>query len=401
MHITIVVQRYGAEVLGGAETLARQVGERLTRHFDVDVLTTCALDYTTWENAFSPGASLLNGVRVHRFPTIQQRHKHFDRLSAGLFGQPHSIDEELEWLYAQGPWAPALLEAILQRRDKTDVFIFFTYIYYPTALGLRLVADKALLVPTAHDEPPVYLNVFKALFHAPRGILYNTEEERAFVEAQFGNAYVPNCVAGLGVETPSDPDVEGFRNWLGLSGPYFLYLGRIVESKGCDELLSYFRRFWEQHAGAASLVLLGKAEMPLPRMPGLVYGGFVSEQAKFEAIAGATAVVIPSRYESLSMTALEAWAMGRPVVTTAQGRVVSGMSRRGNCGLYYRTMDEFVEILKLLLDEPVLSAALGRQGRRFVAETYAWDEVVDKYQAMVDHVTSHPWGREVISETKD
>lgn len=392
MRVTFVVQRYGEEVLGGAESLARQVAERLTPYANVVVLTTCALEYTTWENILPPGKSTLNGVQIQRFPVVAPRRKDFDQLSARLFGQPHTFDEELEWLYAQGPWSPALLEAIVQARQATDVFIFFTYIYYPTALGLRLVSDKALLVPTAHDEPAIYFNIYRALFHAPRAILYNTDEERAFVEAQFGNAYVHNVIAGLGVETPTQTSPERFRRKLELSGPYFLYLGRIVESKGCDELLYFYQRFSARCPGAASLVLLGKKEMSLPPMPGLIYGGFVSEQEKFDAIAGATAVIVPSRYESLSMIALEAWAMGRPVVTTVHGRVVSGMCRRSNGGLYYRTADEFAEILHLLLENPALAKQLGLQGRRFVAETYAWNVVIEKYRAMLAYVSTHPWG---------
>lgn len=83
--------------------------------------------------------------------------------------------------------------------------------------------------------------------------------------------------------------------------------------------------------------------------------------------------------------------MRRPVVTTAHGRVVSGMCRRGNCGLYYRTQDEFVEILRLLLESPALAERLGRQGQRFVAETYAWDMVIEKYRAMIAYVNAHPW----------
>jgi glycosyltransferase involved in cell wall biosynthesis len=391
MRVTFVVQRYGEEILGGAESHARRVAERLTPYFDVGVLTTCALDYATWENVLPPGESVLNGVRVQRFPTLAPRRKDFDRLSARLFGRPHTLDEELEWLYAQGPWSPALLAALAAARDTTDVLIFFTYIYYPTALGLPLVSDKALLVPTAHDEPAIYFNIYRALFHAPRAILYNTEEERAFVEGQFGNGYIPNVVAGLGVDVPEAPEPGRFRQKLGLSGPYFLYLGRIVESKGCDELLHFYRRFSDRYPGAATLVLLGKAEMSLPHMPGLIYGGFVSEQEKFDAIAGATAVIVPSQYESLSMTALESWAIGRPVVTTAQGRVVSGMCRRGNCGLYYRTGDEFVEILHLLLEAPALAERLGLQGQSFVAKAYPWDVVIRKYRERVDYVASHPW----------
>ncbi len=390
MRVTFVVQRYGQEILGGSESHARNVAERLVPYFDVEVLTTCAREYTTWENVYAPGDSELNGVHVRRFPTIQPRAAGFAQLVAQLYGRPHSLEQEFEWLYAQGPWAPSLLDYLACHRADSDVFVFFTYIYYPTALGLRLVSDKSLLVPTAHDEPALDFRIFQALFHLPRGILYNTEEERAMVHARFGNAYVPNVIAGLGVDVPDRVDPERFRQRLRLSGPYFLYLGRIVESKGCDELLTYFRHFSMLYPDEASLVLLGKTEMPIPKVRGVTYGGFVSEAEKFDAMAGATAVLIPSRYESLSMVALEAWAVGRPVVCTAHGQVVMGMSRRGNGGLYYRTADEFAEILHLLLEKDDVARQLGASGQRFVAETYAWDKVVAKYRQMIDSVVSRP-----------
>jgi glycosyltransferase involved in cell wall biosynthesis len=392
-RLTFVVQRYGEEILGGAESLARQVAERLAVDAEVQVLTTCAKEYTTWENVYPPGESVLNGVHVYRFPTVQPRRKHFGRMSACLFGQPHTLADELAWVKAQGPLSPELLQALPSHRAATDVFVFLTYIYYPTALGLRLVSDKALLVPTAHDEPPIYLNLYRALFHAPRGILFNTEEERAFVQQQFGNAYIPNLVVGLGVDAPSHPQPERFRQKLRLPAPYFLYLGRIVESKGCDELLRYFTHFRALYPGEASLVLLGKSEMSLPSTPDVIYGGFVSEAEKFDAIAGARAILVPSRFESLSMITLEAWALSRPVVTTAFSPVVCGMCRRGNGGLYYQDADEFAEILHLLMESPDLATAIGHNGRRFYQANYTWDRVLGKYWDMIECVMREDWYR--------
>src|SRR5664280_995140 len=75
MKLVFVTPRYGTEVIGGAETAARMVAERLCLRpdWEVEVLTSCALDHLTWENTEPAGTSVLNGVTVHRFPTASRR----------------------------------------------------------------------------------------------------------------------------------------------------------------------------------------------------------------------------------------------------------------------------------------------------------------------------------------
>ena len=53
--IAFVNQRYGLEVNGGSELLCRQMAEKLSEIYDVEVITTCALDYVSWENHYAAG----------------------------------------------------------------------------------------------------------------------------------------------------------------------------------------------------------------------------------------------------------------------------------------------------------------------------------------------------------
>jgi glycosyltransferase involved in cell wall biosynthesis len=394
-RLAFVVQRYGLEVVGGSETHCRQVVERLAPLFDIEVITTCAQDYWTWVNEYPPGKTVINGIPVYRFPTIRPRAADFKQLSAKIFGQSHTPDQEYEWLHDQGPLAPEMLAYIASHRDRYDLFVFFTYIYYPTALGLRLVPDKSLLVPTAHDEPAIYFDIYKALFHSPRAILYNTQEERAFIQAQFGNEYIPNEIVGVGVDIPSQCNPKDFCQKFNVSEPYILYIGRIVSSKGCDQLLNYFLQFNTNTNSSMQLVLAGHTEMSIPDSPDILYLGYISDQDKFNAIAGATAVVAPSRYESLSMVTLESWMMGRPVVCTAASRVVAGMCRRSNGGLFYRNADEFGAILRTLIAHPNLRQGLGQNGRKFASASYSWDVVKQKYIKMIDLVLTQSWTGEI------
>jgi hypothetical protein len=65
--IAFVVQRYGKNVNGGAEYHCRVLAEHMTKNFSVDVLTSCAMEYTPWDNYFDEGVENINNVNVHRF----------------------------------------------------------------------------------------------------------------------------------------------------------------------------------------------------------------------------------------------------------------------------------------------------------------------------------------------
>ncbi len=390
--LLVVIQRYG-DVSGGAEAHARQLVARLAPHLRVEVATTTAVDYWTWESVFPAGDAVVDGVAVHRFPVAHGRARDFRRRERAAFSSTRSLADERAFVDAQGPHSPELLEYVHARRADFDSFLFFTYIYEPTVCGLPLVPDRAVLVPTAHDEPALALSVYRQLFHAPRAIAFNTEEERAMVWRRFRNERVPNEVMGVGVELPSGISADRFRQRHGLEGRLFLYVGRIVESKGTGELFDFWSR-WRDGRGAlggsgaprATLVVAGHAEMPVPKRDDVRYLGRISEEEKFDAYAACDALVIPSPLESLSLVTLEAWAMGKPSVCPARSRVLAGMTRRGGGGLAYQSYAEFAEILDVLLERPQVRDALGARGREFVARTYTWPRIVEAYRDLFAEV---------------
>lgn len=392
MRLAFVVQRYGLEINGGAERHCREVVERLSPEFEIEVLTTCAQDYTTWENAYPAGQEVINGITVRRFPSIRTRSSDFGALSAWLYTHPHTLQDELNWLYAQGPVVPDLLRYIAERRLDYDVFIFFTYIYYPTALGLRLVADRALLVPTAHDEPPIYLDIYKALFHAPRAILYNTPEEKKLLEGLFDIEYIPNEIVGMGIEIPSHLDPDSFRHKYNITTPYVIYVGRVSPSKNCPTLVEYFTRYKAfRPQSPLTLVLVGRPEFLIPERADILALGFLSEEDKCNAIAGADLFILPSRYESLSIAFLESLAVGTPVLCDGTSAVLRGHCLRSNAALYYLNYPEFEASLDLLLENPVLRQKLGRNGMQYLRQNYTWDQVIRKYRYLINEVSRTPW----------
>lgn len=384
MRIAFVVQRYGEKVNGGAELLCRQVAERIQRYFSVDVLTTCALEYLTWENYFPAGTSTVNGISVHRFPTDCSRDmRAFNVFAKKLFANPQrSIVDELAWIRLQGPSSPALLTYIKEHEEQYDLFIFVTYSYLTTFLGLQLVSRKSLLIPAAHEEPHFYLQAYQPIFHLPLGICYNTEEERRLVQRQWRNAHIPWCVAGAGVVQTSSaaPIPEDTVTVLPeLPQSYLLYVGRIDLMKGCQELITFFLRYLSERQVDLHLVLLGKHAMQIPKHPRIFAPGFVSSAQKQAALQGAMLVVNPSQYESLSFMVLEAWQAGVPVLVNGRSEVLVEHCLTSNGGLYYSGYDEFACCLDLLVSNQVLRTAMGKQGEHYITEHYSWDTIEKIY----------------------
>ena len=380
MRLAFVVQRYGLDIAGGAEYHCRLIAEHLAPHAQVEVLTTCAADYITWANHYPEGREVLNGIPVRRFKVKRPRDPvRFAEWTTRVFREKHPPEDEARWLEEEGPFSPRLVQYLEKHHADYDFVIFFSFRYYTTYHGLRAVRDKALLVPTAEDDGVYRLSIFPPLFRLPRGIVYNSHEERAMIEGVAENGHVPGDVVGVGSALPESMDADAFRRKHGIDGPFILYVGRIDENKGCRQLFDFFRRYREQTSSALKLVLIGKAVLPVPPDPSIVALGFQPDQEKWNALAACDLLSMPSRYESLSMVTLEAWWAQRPVLANGKCEVLRGQCLRANAGLYYSSYDEFHETLQLLESRPDLRAALGRNGRRYFDEHYAWDVVERKY----------------------
>jgi len=396
-RVAFVVQRYGEGVTGGSESLARAVAERLTGELRITVLTTCARDYVTWRNELPAGRAQLDGVEVLRFVVAEERDQGaFNACSEPLYARaagapgatPPSDDEERDWLRRQGPYVPDLVAHLRAHGGDYDAVVFFTYLYYPTVAGLEAVLARSILVPTAHDEPPLRFRMYARLFAAARGLGFLTGPEEELVRARFRLSGGPTARLGMGVDVPAAPDVETFKIRHDLRRPYLVYAGRIDAGKGCAELLDFYARYRRECRGGAELLLLGRLNMPEPRVPGVRYLGFVSEAEKFAAFAGARAVVCPSPYESLSIVLLEALGLGTPVVASARSAVLADHCQRSNAGLPYANEAEFVEAVDLLMRTPKLRAAMGENGRRYVRDNYAWPAVLERWRNLIEAVAT-------------
>lgn len=383
MKLAFVVQRYGKEVMGGSELHCRQIAEKMTEAgYDCTVFTTTAKDYITWKNEYSPGESILNGVRIKRFLVDREREIHsFNAYSDWIFFNDHTQKDEWEWMEKQGPSSPALLNALEDEENEHDLFIFFTYLYYNTYWGLKRIRGKKVLVPTAHDEPALHLGIMKEVFSAPDAFMFNTASEKDMLSRHFSFEGKYQEIVGVGVDIPGELDRVKFIQRHGVSEPYILYAGRIEPGKGCNELLEYYLRYYRRNP-VMKLVLIGKLLMPLPSHPGIRCLGFVSAEDKNAAMAGAMATVHPSHFESLCMAALESMAVRTPIVVQEKTDPLKRHCIDGKSGLYFADYHEFAADLDILMNDSRLRKILGSNGFAYVRENYSWPIVLEKYKKM-------------------
>jgi glycosyltransferase involved in cell wall biosynthesis len=382
VKLACVVHRFGADIAGGSEGHCRLVAEHLAERHDVTVVTTTAHDHITWANHYPPGESSLGRVRVRRFPVARQRHMHrFMDLSDLVFADRGTRQDEEQWFRENGPDAPGLVDYLRQHGGEFDRVLFWAYRYANSYFGLPLVADRAVLVPTAEEDPLIHVDAVGPLFELPRGFLFLTPEEEALVSMRAAPGR-PSAVIGCGLDAVPGPAALSPLDGLGLTDPFIVYLGRVDPNKGCQALIRHFLRYVEQ-GRTVQLVMAGPASMPIPAHPSIRALGFVSDAVREALLTRARALVMPSPFESLSMVLLEAWNRGLPALVNARCKVLRGQVVRADGGLYYGNTIEFGAALDYLLDRPDAARALGQQGLAYVDREYRWPVVMEKIERVL------------------
>jgi len=394
VRLLYVIQRFGADVPGGAEAHCREFAQRMAaRGHDVEVLTTVARSHITWEPTYPAGTGADGALVVHRLPIARPKDRRvFEPLNVRALRGPKPVPWHLQrtWMRMQGPDVPALVPWLCEHAARFDVVVFFQYLYSPTTSGLAAASARVptLLHATAHDEPPMALAAFNTVFRQPWAYAFSTPEEQALVERRF-HVRRPSAVIGVGVDLDAHGDAAAFRARFGLGErPYVVFLGRFEAGKGSDQLLDFYDAYRRRRPGAPALVIAGERYRDVDPDPDLVLTGVVDEATRSGALAGALALVQPSFFESFSMVLTEAWAQARPALVQGRSDVLVGQARRSGGGIPYTDYPSFEVALDRLVADPALAARIGRAGRRYAEAHYAWDVVMDRYEALLERTAA-------------
>lgn len=378
MRLAIVVPRYGGDVIGGAEVQARGFAEQAARlGWSVEVWTTCARSHYTWQNVHSPGSETIEGVVVRRFPVTywapdRRAGLEMRLASVGVL----STSDQYEWL-ASGPHSTPLYRHVADHAHEFDTLIALPYTTPLVHYAAWIAPGRVVVWPCLHREPYAYMEPVRLLLENAWGVMFLSPEEGVLATRDIGMRLQRHAVLGGGVAAEAFAGV-GQTN----AHPYLLYIGRLEEGKNVGRLYEYVQRY-AREGGGVRLVVLGDGPLRPPADPALEYRGFVSEREKAEAAAGALALCQPSLNESFSITIMESWLAGRPVLVHEDCAVTQGHVRRGKGGLWFRTYEDFVEAIEWLRANPDLAKQMGRNGQAYVRRNYAWGAVVSRFERIV------------------
>lgn len=398
-RIAIVVQRCHESIVGGAESLAWQFATLLKDDYQVEVLTSTAVDAAYWANVLPEGVEIREGISIRRFHVdigytpyrtdlTGCLMRDFDAFGLGRNGGgescshlPWSISLQEELIRHIGPYSESLLTFIEENWRQYRTIIFITYLYPTAYFGLWQVPPGfALFAPTLHDEQFAYLSAYMHAARRAGSLIWLSKGEQRLGRKLWGE--LPGHVVGTYIEAgQSEPFVDE-------RGPYLLYCGRIDPNKGCTQLFEYFIQFKQDHPSQLRLVLTGKADVEVPEHSDIEFRGFVSEKEMLGLMAGATIYVMPSGRESFSIVTLEAMAQRTPVLASGVSEVLVDHVTQSGAGRIYRDYESFAARLREMLADESSRKAMGEAGRAYVTSRFTRSQIKEALVAAIESCVS-------------
>jgi glycosyltransferase involved in cell wall biosynthesis len=373
------VPRFGQEIIGGAEKLARELAEEAARRgWKVEVWTTCALNHFTWENELPAGTFEQNGVNIRRFPiTSWNRNRH--GVLEGKLNTKGKLTklEQYEWLEVAAHSAP-LYAYIAKHSQGFDTLITLPYASPMAHYAAWMVPERTILWPCLHEEPYAYLEPVGLLLETAWGVMFNSPEEGYLATNTLGLTIKRTAILGIGITLPPLSS-DSFTK----DQPYLVYIGRLEEGKNLRLLYEFVSQYADL-GNNLKLIVIGKGPLKPPDHPAIEYLGYISEEEKAAICAGSLALCQPSLKESFSLTIMESWLAGRPVLVAEDCSVTREHVRRSKGGLWFRNYDSFWGAVDWFKANPTLATKMGANGRDYVKQNYTWKKVADRFE---DHVT--------------
>jgi glycosyltransferase involved in cell wall biosynthesis len=172
-----------------------------------------------------------------------------------------------------------------------------------------------------------------------------------------------------------------------------LYLGRLeMSQKGIDLLVRAYAEIAPSTRQALVIAGSGPDEGRIRELVDdlgledrVLFPGAVPAAARFDLLASAEVVAMPSRYESFGMVAAEALAVGTPVVAFDIPCLRGVVSSTGGILVPPFDIDAFARALARMLGDDQLRSSLGNSGKAAVSDL-RWDGMAQLQETLYSRV---------------
>ena len=408
--IAFVVVRYGIDINGGAESHCRMLAERLAAEYDTEVLTTCVKDYTKGGNYYEPGISVINGVRVRRFP-VKPYNPEKENVFLRRARRPRSLRKRLNkykllpfiskfvpiWQWGLKDDISALRNSVFYseemiafisgHKDDYAALIVLTADFAPFYFTAMTAGEKMIAIPTLHDASVSYRSSLTQAFPHIKYVGFNTDTEQSLGKNMFGAGLKANGIISVGIETCEPAQWEDTKKKFSLPEKYACFVGRVCMEKVGK--LSFYYDIYRQKYGkdAIPLVMVGGYAGDVKLPDGVIWTGFVSDEEKRAIMMHSDVLINPSRFESLSLVLLEALNDNVPVLVNGHCKVLKDHCKKsGGAIKYYTNRRNFCRMLnKIVSDEP-MRQKMKEKGRKYFEENWVWDMIMDRLRRAIEFV---------------
>ena len=380
-----VIPWFGFDIPGGAEAELKgivlhlhQAGVRL------EILTTCVREFNSdWSrNAHKQGCTIEHGILVRRFKVRRRDTQAFDQVNVRLMKHQMPLARKEEAVFVNEMInSPDLYRYIRMHKEDYSLFVFIPYMFGTTYFGIQECYDQAVMIPCFHKESYVYLKCFRREFSKIAGMIFHAGPEAGLAARIFDLNGVNTKILGGGVDTDFSYKSDRFRSKYQIREPFILYAGRKDAGKNVYLLLDFFREYKYRNANDMKLVLIGGGSLDVPDdiQKDVTDLGYIDAQDKFDAYAAACMLCQPSVNESFSIVMMESWVCERPVLVHEKCEVTRYFVTQSGGGLYFDTYFEFEGCVNYMLEHEDIAVQMGKSGRKYVLEHFAWDVMVEKY----------------------
>jgi glycosyltransferase involved in cell wall biosynthesis len=347
-----------------------------------------------------PKLSLAHG----HFPSILQQGAYI--VNALIKGAQVIRKSEIDVIHAN-TLCPAIAGTILAVIFHKPVVITVHHVYTLKSKQYRTIKEcstaRSIILSWISDLPKLICE--KIIVSLPVDVIHAVSESTKSDLIRFGArskiAVISNGIDITRYQTDHADSLE--------SSDIVLFIGRLVEYKNLNVVVSAFRIIAKEHPKAKLVIVgdgpardkLGSMVLSLGISGKVEFTGYISDEKKLELLHSCSVLVFPSLIEGFGLAILEGLAAGKPVLVSNVAPS-NEIIRNGIEGFVLPPLEanEWASKILSLIQDIVSQREIGTNGKKTAATDFDISKIAERFDLLYRYVISkHVMGQKTNSQT--